>query len=63
MIFLNSCIAWREGKEKSEIGCQKKGRVLFANSTADQGNNAAEGPRTQAAAMNKKDLECRKGKF
>ena len=41
----------------------RKCRVLFPNSTRDQGNYAAERPGTQAAAMNKKDLEFRKDKF
>ena len=42
-----------------ETGSQKKEQ----GSTTDQGNYAAEGPGTQAAAMKKKYLECRKDKF
>lgn len=36
------------------LDAKKKGRVLFVNSTTDQGNYAAKGPGTQAAAMKKK---------
>lgn len=36
------------------LDAKKKGRVLFVNSTTDQGNYAAKGPGAQAAAMKKK---------